>query len=166
MVLKRHPLDLMVFNGSQPLVKRSIDDKPSVLPCFMTPWQSTFECRKTFRMMDDDEVPLAFQVQHLLCSPFLPRRIKLYLSSKLWKLWLFRCGINTKDTRRVTKKDLAWSVTTFDILDSGWLYQQKLRRMEFVTSGTNVTCVKYFSGAGQIFKNLREKLPIPWVVTK
>ena len=57
---------------------------------------------------------------------------------------LFRCGINTKDTRRVTKKDLAWSVTTFDILDSGWLYQRKLAGMEFVTSGTNGTCVKCF----------------------
>ena len=30
MVLKRHPLDLMVFNGSQPLVKRSISCEPSV----------------------------------------------------------------------------------------------------------------------------------------
>ena len=85
----------------------------SGLPCFITPWQTTYECRKTFRMMDDDEVPLAFQVQHLLCLPFLSRRTKLYLSSKLWKLWLSRCGIKTKDRIRVTKKDvkLVWSVT-------------------------------------------------------
>merc|ERR1719192_3216410 len=70
-----------------PSAKRRLEDARSRLPssdclAFAQP-QPVVQSARATQLVVLQTHPLAFQVQHLLCSPFLPRRIKLNLSSKL-----------------------------------------------------------------------------------